>query len=380
MSELQRSSLEEIREKFEPIRGIFDTPLKRKRVLEIESESNTDIHFWNDRKKSSALLKEKKNIEDGILSCESLLKKFEDILVAIEFGEEGDEQSIKEADTGIEELAKEVQILETRRLLSGETDRNSAIVTINAGAGGTEACDWAMMIMRMILRFADRKGFKAEVVDELEGDGAGIKNATITLDGEYVYGLLKSENGVHRLVRISPYDSNARRHTSFCSVFVSPVIDDDINVELKESDLKIDTYRAGGAGGQHVNRTDSAVRMTHLPTGIVVQSQQQRSQIQNRETCIKLLKAKLYELELNKRQAESKAIEDAKMENAFGSQIRSYVLHPYKLVKDVRTLAQSSDPSVVLDGDIEEFCVEYLRQLAAGQFKGKGGGNDDFDS
>lgn len=253
-------------------------------------------------------------------------------------------------------------------------------MTINSGAGGTEACDWAMMILRMILRFADRKGFKAEVVDELEGEGAGIKNATVTIDGDFAYGLLKSENGVHRLVRISPYDSNARRHTSFCSVFVSPVIDDDILVDINESDLKVDTYRAGGAGGQHVNRTDSAVRMTHVPSGIIVQSQQQRSQIQNRETCLKLLKAKLYELEISKRQAESKAIEDAKMDNAFGSQIRSYVLHPYKLVKDVRTLAQNSDPFAVLDGDIEEFCLEFLRQTAEGQFKGKGGQSDDLDS
>ncbi|APJ05115.1 peptide chain release factor 2 [Silvanigrella aquatica] len=359
--------------------GIFDTPLKRKRILEIEAESNSDPNFWNDRRKSSALLKEKKNIEDGVISCESLLKKFEDTLVAIEFGEEGDEQSNKEADGSISELTQDVNLLETKRLLSGETDKNSAIITINAGAGGTEACDWAQMITRMMLRFCDRKGFKAEVVDELEGEGAGLKNATITVDGEYAYGLLKSENGVHRLVRISPFDSNARRHTSFCSVFVSPVIDDDINIEIKESDLKIDTYRAGGAGGQHVNRTDSAVRMTHMPTGFVVQSQQQRSQIQNRETCLKLLKAKLYELEISKRQAESKAIEDAKMDNAFGSQIRSYVLHPYKLVKDVRTLAQSSDPNVILDGDIESFCLEYLRQTAAGQFKGKGGSVDDLD-
>lgn len=362
-----------------PYGGIFDTPLKRKRILEIESESNTDPGFWNDRRKSSALLKEKKNLEEAILSCENLLKKFEDTLVAIEFGEEGDEQSVKEADDSILALANEVNELETKRLLSGEADRNSAILTINAGAGGTEACDWAQMILRMVLRFCDRKGFKAEVVDDLEGDGAGIKNATVTIDGDYAYGILKSENGVHRLVRISPYDSNARRHTSFCSVYVSPVIDDDIQIDVKESDLKVDTYRAGGAGGQHVNRTDSAVRMTHLPTGIVVQSQQQRSQIQNRETCMKLLKAKLYEVEIAKRQAESKAIEDAKMDNAFGSQIRSYVLHPYKLVKDVRTLAQSSDPNSVLDGDLEPFCLEYLRQYAAGVFKGKGSSADDIE-
>lgn len=359
--------------------GSFDTPLKRRRILEIDAESNTDPNFWNDRKKSSALLKEKKSLEDGIAASENLCRKFDDSLVAIEFGEEGDLPSVKEADEFIASLQKEVNTLETRRLLSQENDRNNAIVSINAGAGGTEACDWAMIILRMILRYADRRGWKSEVVDELEGDGAGIRNATVTIDGEYAYGLLKSENGVHRLVRISPFDANAKRHTSFCSVFVTPVVDDDVQIDIKESDLRVDTYRAGGAGGQHINRTDSAVRMTHIPTGIVVQSQQQRSQIQNRETCLKLLKAKLYENEMEKRKSESRAVEDAKMDNAFGSQIRSYVLHPYKLVKDVRTLAQSSDPTSVLDGDIEEFGVEYLRQLSAGQFKGKGAKSDDLE-
>ena len=359
--------------------GIFDTPLKRKRVLEIDSEINTDPNFWNDRKKSSSLLKEKKSIEDALILCDHLLKNIEDTVVAIEFAEEGDASSHLEAEHLLNQLKNEVQLLEIRRLLSGETDKNCAIITINAGAGGTEACDWAQMITRMLIRYCDSKGFKAEVVDELEGEGAGLKNATLTVEGDFAYGFLKSENGVHRLVRISPFDSNARRHTSFCSVFVSPIIDDDIQIEIKESDLKVDTYRAGGAGGQHVNRTDSAVRMTHIPTGIVVQSQQQRSQIQNRETCLKLLKAKLYEMEISKRQAETKAIEDSKMDNAFGSQIRSYVLHPYKLVKDVRTLAQSSDPQAVLDGDLEEFSLEYLRQTASGQFKGKGSALEDFD-
>jgi peptide chain release factor 2 len=355
-----------------PFGGFFDTPLKRKRVLEIDAESQSDPNFWNDRKQSSKLLKEKKILEDGLAAVTNLTMKFDDALTAIEFGEEGDEPSEQEANELIAYLDKEVTDLETKRLLSQENDRNNAIVSINAGAGGTEACDWAMMILRMILRHADRRGWKSEVVDELEGDGAGIRNATVTIDGEFAYGLLKSENGVHRLVRISPYDANAKRHTSFCSVFVTPVVDDDVQIDIKESDLRVDTYRAGGAGGQHINRTDSAVRMTHAPTGIVVQSQQQRSQIQNRETCLKLLKAKLYEIEMNKRQAESRAVEDAKMDNAFGSQIRSYVLHPYRLVKDVRTLAQSTDPNSVLDGDLELFSAEYLRQVAAGQFKGKG--------
>jgi peptide chain release factor 2 len=355
-----------------PSGGIFDTPLKRRRIQEIEAESNTDANFWNDRRHSTKLLKEKKGLEDAIGSSEAIARRIDDALVLIEFGESGDEASDKEANQALDALMKEVSDLEAKRLLSGETDRNSAIVQVNAGAGGTEACDWASMILRMILRQADIRKWRAEVVDEVEGDGAGIRNATITIDGDFVYGLLKSEIGVHRLVRISPYDSNARRHTSFCSVFVSPVVDDEITIDIKDSDLRVDTYRAGGAGGQHVNRTDSAVRMTHLPSGVVVASQSQRSQIQNRETCMKLLRAKLYELEIAKRTAESRAIEDTKLDNAFGSQIRSYVLHPYKLVKDTRTLHQTSDPQRVLDGEIGDFSLEYLRQAAAGSFRGKG--------
>ncbi len=360
-----------------PSGGIFDTPLKRKRMMEIESESNTDPDFWNDRRKSSKLLKEKKGLEEGFSVVADIGRKIDDALVLIEFGEGGDTDAEKEAEESIVIVKRDVEELETRRLLGGETDRNSAIVTVNAGAGGTEACDWASMVTRMILRHADVRGWKAELVDELEGDGAGLRNATMTIDGDFAYGLLKSEIGVHRLVRISPYDANARRHTSFCSVFVSPVIDDEIHIEIKDSDLKVDTFRAGGAGGQHVNRTDSAVRMTHMPTGFVVQSQQQRSQIQNREMCLKLLKARLYQAELEKRTAESRVIEDTKLDNSFGSQIRSYVLHPYKLVKDTRTLHQSGNPGSVLDGDLAEFSREYLRQLAAGSFKGKGGGSDD---
>jgi peptide chain release factor 2 len=356
-----------------PSGGLFDTPVRRKRILEIEAEMESNPTFWAHAQHSATLLKEKKTIEETLVLCSTLLKKLEDLELAIEFGEQGDVLWEREADASLKILEQEVKTLETRKLLCGTHDTSPAIVTVHAGAGGTEACDWAQMIVRMILRFCDKKKFSVHIVDELAGEDAGIKNLTMTVEGPYAYGLLKSEKGVHRLVRISPFDSNARRHTSFCAVSVTPAIDDHIHIELKDSDLKVDTYRAGGAGGQHVNRTDSAVRITHLPSGIVVQSQQQRSQIQNRETCLKLLKSKLYEAELNKRQAESQAQEEAKMDNAFGSQIRSYVLHPYQLVKDLRTLAQSSHTSGVLDGDLDDFVLEYLRQRAAGYLHGKDG-------
>jgi peptide chain release factor 2 len=353
--------------------------LRRKRILEIDAESQTDPTFWSDKRRSTTLLKEKKTLEDGIQTAEKLLRSFDDAFVLIEFAESGDEASDAEANALIADIERSIEEFEKKRLLSGELDRNSAIVQINAGAGGTEACDWAQMITRMIVRYAETKKWKTEIVDELEGDGAGIRNATITIDGDYVYGNLKSENGVHRLVRISPYDSNARRHTSFCSVFVKPVVDDSIEIDIRDADLRVDTYRAGGAGGQHVNRTDSAVRITHIPSGVVVQSQSQRSQIQNREVCLKLLKAELYEIEVKKREALANKVEAAKKDNAFGSQIRSYVLHPYKMVKDTRTLCQSPDPFAVLDGDLDAFSLEYLRQSAVGEFKGKGtlAGEDD---
>ena len=237
---------------------------------------------------------------------------------------------------------------------------NAAILTINAGAGGTESCDWASILFRMYLRYAERKGWQADVHDLLPGEEAGIKNATIEITGEFAYGLLKAENGVHRLVRISPFDSNARRHTSFASVFVTPVVDDTIEIEINPADLKVDTYRASGAGGQHVNKTDSAVRITHMPTGLVAASQTQRSQIQNRENAMKLLRSALYERELEKRRAAAQALENTKTDISFGHQIRSYVLHPYKLIKDHRTDYESHSPDDVLDGGLDEFINEFL--------------------
>ncbi len=347
--------------------GYFDTPVKKRRLEELESlTENPD--FWTD-KKSISILKEKTYLSQQLQELSSLEQGLEDLSVLLEFILEGDSQSEKEFILLIEKCETLKNKLETQLLLQDPDDPRNVVVAIHAGAGGTEACDWAQMILRMLLRFCELQKWKVEIIDDLPGDSAGIRHTTFTVEGDWAYGFMKSENGVHRLVRISPFDSNQRRHTSFCSVFVTALMEDDeIEIDIKDKDLRIDTFRAGGAGGQHVNRTDSAVRMTHLPTGIVVQNQSQRSQLQNRETCLKILKAKLYELEVEKRKQSRQSVEDAKLENSFGSQIRSYVLHPYKMVKDARTAFTSHDPQRVLDGDILDFSLEYLRQKSLGQF------------
>ncbi len=296
------------------------------------------------------------------MRAKNLLGFKDDLRVAVDLAEEGADEYVAEAESILLKLEKELNALEIQSLLNGEFDFNNAIVTINAGAGGTESCDWAQMLFRMYMRYGERQGFETEVFDILAGEEAGIKNATIGINGPYAFGLLKSESGVHRLVRISPFDSNARRHTSFASVYITPVVDDSIEIEIKDSDLKVDTYRASGAGGQHVNRTDSAVRLTHMPTGVIVQCQTQRSQHQNRDQALKLLKSKLFERELEERRKKQAAVEEGKSEIAWGSQIRSYVLHPYKLVKDVRTEYESRSPDLVLDGDLDQFVHEYLVQ------------------
>jgi len=283
-----------------------------------------------------------------------------DMEAALELAQAGDEDYASEAEQLVQGVESELNALELQSLLGEELDSNSAVVTINSGAGGTESCDWASMLFRMYLRYAEKKGWQTEIIDLMEGDEAGIKSATIEVNGEYAFGMLKAESGVHRLVRISPFDSNARRHTSFASVFVSPIVDDEIEVEVNEADLRIDTFRASGAGGQHVNRTDSAVRITHLPSGIVVQSQTQRSQHQNRDKCMQLLKSRLYEMELEKRKAVQRQQEAEKSDIGWGSQIRSYVLHPYKLVKDHRTDFESREPDDVLDGSLDQFINVWL--------------------
>lgn len=275
---------------------------------------------------------------------------------------EGDAGLVSEAEKVLLSLKTEVARRELESLLSGELDGNDAYLQVNSGAGGTEAADWAGMIFRMYMRWAEQRGFKMSLLDKQDADVAGIKSATLEIRGENAYGWLKSESGVHRLVRISPYDSNARRHTSFCSVSVTPVVDDTIDIKVEEKDLRVDTYRSGGAGGQHVNKTDSAVRLTHLPTGIVVACQNERSQHKNRATAMKLMKAKLYEREIQMRDAEKQLREDAKTDIAWGHQIRSYVLHPYQMVKDLRTGHQTSDSQGVLDGDLDAFlqaCLAY---------------------
>jgi len=279
----------------------------------------------------------------------------------IELGEEAqDQDALAEVRGLLPELEKKVGQMEFARMLSGEHDASNAIVSINAGAGGTEAQDWAEILLRMYLRWSEQKGFKAEITEYQPGDEAGTKGVTFTVSGPYAYGYLKAEKGIHRLVRISPFDSNARRHTSFCSVFVFPEISDDIEVDIQEKDLKVDTYRASGAGGQHVNKTDSAIRITHIPTGIVVSCQNERSQHKNRATAMKQLKARLYEVEMAKKEDEAEALAGEKKEIAWGSQIRSYVLHPYRMVKDHRTGYEVGNADGVLDGDLDGFIEAYL--------------------
>ncbi|CAN5346573.1 peptide chain release factor 2 [soil metagenome] len=304
-------------------------------------------------------MQERSRLERALEGQEKFETAVSDAEVLFEFAET-DADSAKELNSLIAKLESEVDTAITEALLSGETDANNAICSIQSGAGGTDAQDWAQMLLRMYLRWAEQKGFKVEVLDEQAGSEAGLKSATFRVEGEYAYGLMSAEAGVHRLVRISPFNSGGSRETSFASMFVSPEIDEDIEVEINDKDLRVDTYRSSGAGGQHVNVTDSAVRITHLPTNIVVTCQNQRSQIQNRAVAMQVLRSKLYELELEKRMSDSAELEATKQDISFGSQIRNYVLHPYRLVKDTRTKFERSDVETVLDGDIDEFIKEFL--------------------
>lgn len=316
-------------------------------------------------------MQERKRLEAAIARDRELVALISDIDTLIELGNEGEDVSA-DLEREIERLRKTTEQLETEMLLSGENDHRSAILTIHPGAGGTESQDWAEMLLRMYLRWAERNRFEAIVTDQQEGEGAGIKSATVEINGENAYGLLQSEIGVHRLVRISPFDANARRHTSFASVFVIPQIDDDIQIEIRPEDLRVDVFRASGAGGQHVNRTESAVRFTHIPTGIVVQCQNERSQHKNRASALKQLRARLYEYEMEKRRAEERRMEESKADINFGSQIRSYVLAPYRMVKDLRTRLAIGDVDRVLDGDIDDLIHAYLVWKKTGKTFGDG--------
>ena len=318
--------------------------------------------FWDDAPNAAKIQKEKSVLDDVVKTYLHLQQLFDDFDVLYDFAtSENDESSAVEALEAHKNFLIEFNLAEQKVLLSDELDPNNAIVTVNAGAGGTESCDWAYMILRMVIRWAESKKFKVQILDTQEGDSAGIKSATVTITGTYAFGLLKSETGVHRLVRLSPFDSAGRRHTSFASLFVSAEIDDTINIEIQDKDLRIDVYRAGGSGGQGVNTTDSAVRLTHLPSGLVVVCQNERSQLQNKAQAMKVLRSRLYELEMDKRRAKDAETEANKKDIAFGAQIRSYVLHPYKLVKDHRTDFESSQAEKVLEGDLDGFIDAYLR-------------------
>ncbi len=339
--------------------SIFDAARIRKELTAVEAEI-ADPAVWADAARSQPLMRERKRLE-GLLADDAELERHaSDVEAYFDLAREGEavEPELAAEIAKTEALAEQ---LETKTMLSGESDALNAIVTVHPGAGGTESQDWAEMLMRMYLRWAEREKFKVEINEIQDGDEAGIKSATFTITGENAFGQLTGETGVHRLVRISPFDSAKRRHTSFSSVFVSPEIDDSIVIDIKPDDLRIDTYRSGGKGGQHVNTTDSAVRITHLPTGIVAGCQNERSQHKNKEKAMKMLRSRLYEFELDKKKAASKKMEDSKLDNTFGSQIRSYVLQPYRMAKDLRTRVEVGDVDKVLDGALEPFIRGYLR-------------------
>jgi len=342
--------------------GIFDWDNALLRLDELNAQSN-DPTLWSDSSKAQSILLERTRLQRSIGNLQSIEKEIENVLTLIELGEsEKDDEVLDEADSLLVALCAQTTKQELETLLSGEADQNDCFLEIHAGAGGTESQDWAQMLLRMYVRWGEGHGYKIEWLEESAGEEAGIKSATIRVNGFNAYGWLKTESGVHRLVRISPFDSNARRHTSFSSIWVFPVTDNAINIEIQDKDLRIDTYRASGAGGQHVNKTDSAIRITHIPSGIVVQCQNDRSQHRNRAAAMEMLRARLFEQELQKREDESQAAHDAKTEIGWGHQIRSYVLHPYQMVKDLRTNIETSNTMAVLDGDLDKFMAASLAQ------------------
>jgi peptide chain release factor 2 len=344
--------------------GVFDLDGKRKRVDELNQVTSRP-DFWNNGEKAQGILREQSGLKEILESWERYREGLEEARFFLDLAKgEKSEEALSEAASKVAEVAQGVAQIELKQILGGPDDRRNAIVSLHPGAGGTEAQDWAEMLLRLYLRWADRKGYQKEILEYQPGEEAGVKSVTFTVEGEYAYGYLKAEAGIHRLVRISPFDANSRRHTSFASVFVYPEIDETIKVEINDADLRIDTYRSSGAGGQHVNKTDSAVRITHIPTGIVVACQNERSQHKNRAMAMKILRSRLYELELEKQKEKMEVFHKTKKEIAWGSQIRSYVLHPYRMVKDHRTGIEIGDADRVLDGDIDRFIQAYLLQVS----------------
>ncbi len=365
MNEETQNRLKELAARLEHMWGYLGLAKKEKEVAELEKKMEAG-DFWNDQEFAQKTIAECNKMRAWTTPYREIKERFSGVEEFLpEAFESGDEEMIKEFLEELDAIEKALQDLEVRKMLSGELDSKNCFLSINSGAGGTEACDWALMLARMYQRWAEKRGWKIEEVDLQEGDVAGIKSTTLRIEGDFAYGYAKAEKGVHRLVRISPFDSNAKRHTSFASVEVSPEITDDIEIEVASDDIRTDTFRASGAGGQHVNRTDSAVRITHIPTGIVVSSQSQRSQHQNRDTCMKMLKSRLYEMKVLEREAELKKISGEKMEIAWGSQIRNYVFHPYTMVKDTRTKVETGNIQAVMDGALDEFVTAYLKEMGA---------------
>ncbi|MCL6448705.1 MAG: peptide chain release factor 2 [Armatimonadetes bacterium] len=359
-TELSRE-LESIGKRLAELRVSLDITHKEQEIARLE-EQMLQPGFWNDQEKAQQITQELAGLKETVEAFQKLARSHEDLAVLLALGEEEDDPEIaREAAGELKTLRSRVEQMELQVFLNGPYDQEAAILSLHAGAGGTEAQDWVQMLLRMYNRWAEDKGYKVEIVDLLPGDEAGIKSATLMVTGKWAYGYLRAEKGVHRLVRISPFDAGGRRHTSFASVDVLPQVENDLEVEINPEDLRIDTFRSSGAGGQHVNKTDSAVRITHLPTGIVVQCQSERSQISNRNTAMKILKAKLLDLELKKKEAELAALRGEQTEIAWGSQIRSYVFHPYSLVKDHRTGVETGNVEAVMDGEIDLFISAYLK-------------------
>jgi peptide chain release factor 2 len=343
----------------------FDVKGAKIKIEELERLVSAE-EFWSQNENSSKVLKELKNYKDVVQNYEDTCREYEDLVLLIEMAiDEADEEMATEIGGSIDQFIQDFEKLRIATLLSGEYDKNNAIISMHAGAGGTEACDWVSMLFRMYSKYVDKKGYKMEVLDFLDGEEAGIKSVTFQVTGENAYGYLKSEKGVHRLVRISPFDSSGRRHTSFASCDVLPELDDDIDIQIEEEEIRVDTYRASGAGGQHINKTDSAIRITHIPTGIVVQCQNERSQHKNKATAIKLLKTKLFDIKRKEQMAKMNDIRGEVKEIGWGSQIRSYVMHPYSLVKDHRTNEEKGSVQAVMDGDIDAFINAYLQWITS---------------